>query len=104
MIGLGRSGNDLYSAAQAHVDDLLQSNSYLRQQSNLQRTTVSGRTAYATTLSGRSPVTGRQETVTLYMTQLRSGEMFYIAGVSPSEEAYQYNNAFRTMISSLRLN
>lgn len=104
MIGLSQSGGDLYSAAQNHLDELLRANSYLRQQSDLRRTTVSGRTAYAATLSGRSPVTGRQESVTLYMTQLRSGELFYIAGVSPTDEAYQYNATFRNMVGSLRLN
>jgi hypothetical protein len=65
---------------------------------------MSGRTAYVTTLTGRSTVTGRQEMVTLYMTQLRSGELFYLAGVSPSDESNQYNNVIRNMISSLRLN
>jgi len=104
MIGLSQSSGDIYGAARNHVSELLQSNPYLRQQSDLQRTTMSGRTAYVTTLTGRSTVTGRQEMVTLYMTQLRSGELFYLAGVSPSDESNQYNNVIRNMISSLRLN
>jgi predicted Zn-dependent protease len=104
MLGLSQSNGDLYTAAQDHLNELLQSNSYLRQQSDLQRTTVSGRTAYGATLSGRSPVTGRQETVTILMTQLRSGELFYIAGVAPTDEAGQYSTALRNMVSSLRLN
>jgi hypothetical protein len=41
--------------------------------------------------------------VTVYTTQLRSGEMFYIATVAPEEESYRYNNAFRAVIDSVQL-
>ena len=104
MMGIEQnSSGTLYNAAQDYISGLAQSNSYLRQQGGLQRATVGGRTAYAGVLSGRSPVTGRTETVTVYVTQLRSGELFWIATVAPQEEAYSYDAAFRTMINSVRL-
>lgn len=105
MIGVTRSrGGSFDQATQEYVQGLVQSNSYLRQQSGFTRTSVGGRQAYATTLAGRSPVTGRNETVTVYTVPLRSGDLLYIAAVAPSDEAFRYNSAFRTMIGSVRLN
>ena len=104
MMGIEQNNSGtLYNAAQDYIAGLAQANSYLRQQGGLQRATVGGRTAYAGVLSGRSPVTGRAETVTVYVTQLRSGELFWIATVAPRDEAYNYDAAFRTMLNSVRL-
>jgi hypothetical protein len=104
MIGLVQTqSRDLGQATESYVNGLLQSNSYLHQQSDYSRTTISGRNAYATVLAGRSPVTGRNEIVTIYTTQLRNGQLFYIAMVSPEDDSSSYNNAFRNMTRSIRL-
>lgn len=104
MVGLVRSGSSsLQQSTQDYVNGLLQSNVYLRQQSRYQRTYVSGRQAYSTTLSGRSPITGAAEIVTIYTTQLRTGDLFYVATAAPAAESYRYNSAFRNMLSSIRL-
>ena len=105
MMGVGQnSSGNLYNDAQDYISGLAQANTYLRQQGSIQRASVGGRSGYAGVLSGRSPVTGRNETVTVYVTQLRSGEMFWFATVAPQDEAYTYDSAFRTMINSIRLN
>jgi len=105
MVGIHRSNSGSFDqATQDYVEGLVQSNSYLRQQGGFTRTTVSGRQAYATSLSGRSPVTGRNEIVTIYTVPMRSGDLLYIAAVAPYDDVYQYNSAFRTMIGSVRLN
>ena len=103
MMGVEQGSGSLSSYAQQYIQGLAQANSYLRQQGGLQRATLGGRTAYAGALSGRSPVTGETEVVTVYVTQLRSGEMFWLATVAPQNDAYDYNAAFRTMINSIRL-
>ncbi len=104
MVGVTKAqSNDLAQATEAYVNGLLQANSYLRQRNNYTRGTISGRTAYSTILEGRSPVTNRNETVTIYAAQLRNGDLFYVAAVSPSDESARYNSAFRSMISSIRL-
>jgi beta-barrel assembly-enhancing protease len=104
MIGVEQNNSGaLQNAAQDHIAGLAQANSYLRQQGGLQRATLGGRTAFAGVLSGRSPVTGRGETVTVYVTQLRSGDLFWIATVAPQEESYNYDAAFRTILNSVRL-
>lgn len=97
---------DLQRASQQYISNLLQeaSNSYLRQQSGLQRTTIAGRNAFRTTLSGRSPVTGRVENVFIVTTMLRNGDLFYMAQVAPSDDWNTYRPAFDNIIRSLQLN
>ena len=105
MVGAARvNGATLGEATRAYVDELLQANSYLRQRSNPQQVMVAGRTGFGTVLSGRSSVTGRNEVVTLYTAQLRSGDLFFVATVAPEEEVSRYNSVFRSMVSSIQLN
>ncbi len=104
MIGLARpSTTNMSQGTQEFIRGLLQGNPHLRQTSGYQNTRVAGRQGLATQLSGTSPVTRRVEVVTIYTTQLRNGELFYVAAVSPQNEASRYNNAFRTMVNSIRL-
>ncbi|MEP7148106.1 MAG: M48 family metallopeptidase [Acidobacteriota bacterium] len=105
MIGAARANSsNLSQTTREYIDELLQANSYLRQNGSQQRANVAGRTGIATVLSGRSSVTGRTEVVTVYTTQLRSGDLFFIATVSPGDESNRYNTVFRNMISSIQLN
>lgn len=105
MIGLYRSrGGTFNQATQDYVNGILEANPYLRQQSGFSQTRVSGRQAYVTTLTGRSPVTGRDESVVIYTLPMRSGDLFYVAAVAPTSESYRYNNVFRSMVNSIRLN
>lgn len=104
MIGVVNSqNNSLNQATEAYVNGIINANSYLRQQTNYQQTTISGRQGFYTTLSGRSPVTGETENVTIFTTQLRNGQLFYVAAVSPANQSSSYNNAFRNMVNSIRL-
>ena len=104
MIGVYRpQSSGLANASRDYVSSMLQNNQYLEQRSNLVRTTVAGRQAYTTTLSGTSPVTNRIENVTIYTFQLRSGDLLYIAAVSPEVEAFRYNNVFRNLVNSIQL-
>jgi hypothetical protein len=96
---------DLQRASQEIVQGLTQGeNNYLRQQSGFTRTTVDGRAALATTLVGRSPLTGRNERVTLVTTTLGNGQVFYMAAVSPQNEYATYQRAFNDILRSLQLN
>jgi Zn-dependent protease with chaperone function len=95
----------LQSAAREVVSGLIQGeNSYLRQQSVFQRTTLGGRNALATTLIGRSPLTGRDERVTVVVTSLGNGQVFYMAAVAPSDEFTTYQRSFTDIMRSLQLN
>ena len=105
MVGIyrGRSSN-INSNSQEYVQSLLQGNDYLQQRGGFTRSNVAGRQGYSTVLSGRSPVTNRSETVTIYTAQMNSGGMLYVVTVVPEGEAANYSNAFRNMIYSIRLN
>jgi hypothetical protein len=97
--------NDLQSASRDIVNGLVQGgNNYLRQSTNFQRTTLGGRGALATTLTGRSPLTGRDERVTIVTTQLGNGQVFYMAAVSPQDEYTSYQRAFNDILRSLQIN
>ncbi len=97
---------DLNQATQNYLRDLLQnqSNSYLRQSGSSYRTTVAGRDALQTTLSGRSPITGENETVNIYTVQTRNGNLLAVATVAPQTESTRYRNVFSTMLRSLQIN
>ncbi len=104
MIGAYRgNGSGLLSSSRNYVSELLQGNSYLSQRNNLTRTTVGGRQAYTATLAGPSPVTNRNEVVTLYTVQLRSGDVLTVAAVAPETDVYRYNVAFRNIINSIQV-
>ncbi len=106
MIGAAKvsGGAGLLAASRDYVQSVLQGNSYLSQHGSLTRTNFAGRQGYTVTLSGRSPVTGSDETVTVYTAQLRSGDLFYAATVVPASETYRYRNAFRSILNSIQLN
>ena len=105
MIGAARANStNLMQSTRNYIAELLQANTYLRQVGGVQRANVAGRTGYATTLAGQSPVTGETEVVTVYTAQLRSGDLFFAATVSPRNESYSYDPVFRSMVSSIRLN
>ncbi len=105
LIGIynGRNRN-LSRDSEAYVSEMLQGNSYLTQRGGLVQTYVAGRQGYTAVLSGRSPITGRTEVVTIYTTQLRNGGLFYADTVVPDTEAQNYSYAFRAMLNSIRLN
>ncbi|MGB7070802.1 MAG: M48 family metallopeptidase [Pyrinomonadaceae bacterium] len=105
MLGVFRPRSaNLQQGAEDYVQGILQGNSYLRQRSGFSRGTIAGRQAYSTVLSGRSPVSGENEIVTVYITQLRSGDLFYVDTVVPGNEANIYGAAFRRMLGSLQIN
>ncbi len=105
MVGIAQTNSrNIAQASEEYVNGVLQSNDYLRQNSNYTRTTIAGRQAYATVLSGRSPTTNKNEVATVYTTQLRNGSLLYIVTVTPQNESSSYNTAFSNMIRSIRLN
>jgi Zn-dependent protease with chaperone function len=107
MFSLAQTQNTaLQSAAREVVSGLMRGeNSYLRQQSaGYQRTTLGGRSAVATTLVGRSPLTGRDERVTIVVTSLGNGQVFYMAAVAPQDEYGTYQRSFTDIMRSLQLN
>jgi hypothetical protein len=105
ILGIDQSqARNLRQATDQYLNEVLQGNPYLRAQSGYTRTTVSGRAGLATTLSGRSPVTGQTEVVTVVTTLLRDGSIFYMNYVTPQSDQRTYQNAFNQILRSIQLN
>lgn len=105
MMGVVQTnGRDLQSATNEYLNGILQANPYLQRRSNATRGTLSGRQASSIVLAGRSPITNRNEIATVYTAMLRNGGLFYFITVVPENESYSYQNSFRTMLNSLRMN
>jgi beta-barrel assembly-enhancing protease len=104
LVGITQgSGRNLQQDTQNYINGVLQANNYLRAQTNYRRTTVGGRTGLGIVLAGPSPITNRNEVVTVYTTYLRDGRVFYVVTVTPENEASTYNRAFSNVLRSVRL-
>lgn len=103
MIGVFRSqDNNLRDASDRFVSGLLQNNEYLQRIGESTNAYISSQRGYTTALSGRSPITGRDETVKIYTAELRNGNVFYVITVVPEAEEYRYGGAFRSLLSSVQ--
>jgi Zn-dependent protease with chaperone function len=107
MVGIAPSqSRNLRAASDEFLRGLLQGgNSYLRAQSNgYQRASIGGRSALARQLAGRSPLTGQNEYVVVYTTQLRDGNVFYVVTVAPQSDYNTFSRAFSNVLGSIQLN
>ena len=104
MLGVSAGSGDLTRDTQTYLGQIVQGNTYLGRSSGATRTNINGRQGYQTVLSGRSPITGRTEIVTIYTTETRSGQLLYITTVVPENESYYYSNTFRNIVNSIQLN
>lgn len=104
-VGVARVGQrDLRAATDALVDSLAGSNPRLSQPSGYANATVSGRRGLQTTLTNVSDATGEPEVIQLVTTQTRDGDLFYTIAVVPEAEARTYQNTFRNVVRSIKLN
>ena len=94
---------NLQQATNEFVQALAQSNN-MRQQSGLQRTTLGGRAALTSSFSNTNEASGQTENVTVVTTQLRDGRLLYMIAVAPNNEAGVFQNAFRNVMRSVRIN
>lgn len=105
MVGIYRGQtNSLSRDTQEYVNGLLSGNNYLRQDGPYRNSYVGGREGYTASLSGRSPVTGQTELVTLYTVQLANSDLLYVVTVVPQAESSRYSYAFQNMLRSIRFN
>jgi predicted Zn-dependent protease len=95
---------NLQQATTEFLNSLAQGNRSLQQRSGLQRTTLSGRTAYTASMTNVNEATGQAEIVTVVTTQLRDGRLFYMIAVAPQNESGTYQTAFRNILRSIQLN
>jgi Zn-dependent protease with chaperone function len=98
--------SDTTSLAQATEDivaQVQQSNPYLRAQGSPQRASLDEQRALRVTLSGRSPVTGQDEDVTIYTRALDDGHVIYAVFVVPRDAERTFQPAFSRIVDTLRV-
>lgn len=93
--------SNLQEASDRYINGLLQGNSYLTPRNRYRRSRIDQNNALARVLSGRSPVTGRNEVVTVYTTLLNNGILFYVINVAPQNDYSNFESTFQTMLRSI---
>src|SRR5262249_19787676 len=89
------------------TDDLLQSlsrgNPNLSRPSGYDRVNIAGRNGLRAVVSNRTS-DGEAETIEIYSTQLRNGNLLYAIAVAPQQVYPSYRDVFDRVVSSIRLN
>jgi len=67
------------------------------------RNRIDGADSISVVLSGRSPVTGREERVTVFSREIPDDHVIYALFIAPEQDYRQLNETFNRMISSLRV-
>ena len=98
------SYRSLQQATNDFINSLQRASNNLRSNTGYQRIDVDGRSGLLLTLSNLNEATGERETVSVATTLQRDGQLFYMIGVSPSNEYNTYQNTFSQILRSLRLN
>lgn len=103
QVGIGRNeSHDLQDATEELLQSLSQGNNISRP-SGYDRVTIGGRRGLRTFVSNSTPDGGR-ETIAVYTTQLRNGNLFYALGVAPQDVFSQYRGVFDRIAGSIRFN
>jgi hypothetical protein len=104
MVGLVSQNGNLRQSTNAFINELLQGNPHLRQQSSYQNIRLDGRQGLVTTLAGQSPVFGQTEIVEVYTVPVQGGGIAYFVGVSPQRDYRLYQRTFNEVMNSVNLN
>jgi hypothetical protein len=75
----------------------------MSQASNYRRISIANRPGLAVQLSNTSEVTGAPETIEIFTTLMRDGNLLYIIAVAPSNAFNQYQPAFQRVVQSIQL-
>jgi hypothetical protein len=102
-VGVARNeSHDLQTATDELLQSLGQGNPQMRRLSNYRRGSIGGRTGLTTTLSNVSEATGAPETIQIFTTLMRDGNLLYLIAVAPSNEFSGYQNVFQRVAGSLQ--
>jgi Zn-dependent protease with chaperone function len=104
FIAVPAQGQNLRSVTDQMINNLLQSNPNMRQIGRAQISNSNGRNWMSTRFSNRNEATGRTETIALFATQLRDGNVLFISTVAPQNESGVFQDTFNRIINSVQLN
>jgi Zn-dependent protease with chaperone function len=87
------------------VRTILGTNTHLRAEpGSARQETIDGEAGFSVNLTGRSPETGEDETVTVFTRGLTDGHVVYAVAVAPARDAIALAPTFTRMIQTLRVN
>ena len=87
------------------VRQILRGSPHLRIQAGSERReTIDAARGHSVVLSGRSPITGTEERVTVFTRELGDGHVLYALLVTPGRDYAQLEPVFERMVDSLRVN
>lgn len=95
--------SDLRAANEAFVSQQLAANADFRVARAPERISLAGREAYATVVSGPSPVSGVREIDLIITAPTADGRLFYLITMAPEDEYGNYQPTFERIINSVRL-
>jgi hypothetical protein len=98
----GGSGN-LQRDTESLLQSFARSNPQLRRAGNYQRTNIGGSQGLTASLSNVSEVTGEAEYVNVSTVYLQDGNVLFMIGVAPRDEANTYANAFAKVRQNVQL-
>jgi hypothetical protein len=103
-IGITRNEtHDLRTATDELLQSLAGSNPRLGRAPGYRRVDFSDREGLEAAVSNVSEATGRDETVDVFTTLLRDGNLLYVIGVAPRDEYGAYADIFQRVVQSMRL-
>lgn len=104
QVGVARSlTGDLKRDTEALLQSFGQANPQLRWVPAYQRTTIGGRAGLTTVMNNVSAVTRQFEYVSVSTVHLDNGNLLYVIGIAPQDEAGIYRNAFNRIQESIQL-
>ena len=81
-----------------------QSNTHLRSTGSVRREVIDGQAARSQVLTGRSPVTGDEERVTVFARQTGDDHIIYALFIAPGRDYPALSRTFTQMMNSMRVN
>lgn len=99
-----RRNPTLDEATRDLIAQVTESNPHLRATGSRRRETIDGQPALSQVLSGRSPVTGEEERVTVFTRELPDGHVIYSLFIAPGREYSALAPLFSRMVRSLQVN
>jgi hypothetical protein len=103
-IGAARNEtHDLQTATNELLEALAQANPGLSRSSGFDRVNLSGRSGLRTVLTNSQSATGQPESIVVFTTQLRDGNLFYAVAVAPQTDFGAYRGVFDKVIRSIQL-
>jgi Zn-dependent protease with chaperone function len=103
-LGVARNeSHNLQDATDELLQSLAQGNPNLSRPTGYDRVTIAGRSGLRTVVSNRAS-DGTPETIAIFSTQLRNGNLLYAIAVAPQQVFSSYRDVFDRVVSSIRVN